>query len=153
MRGGTKRSADLGHGSRSIAFLDGGGELGTLIRAHDWSCTSLGSPDTWPHELRTLVGLMLASQQPMFLAWGAEHLMLYNDGYARLCRDRHPAALGRPLEEVWHDILDDLRPVIDRTFAGSAMHMDDIAFVTHAAAGRRRPISASPTRRCATSKG
>jgi PAS domain-containing protein len=74
---------------------------------------------------------MLASQQPMFVAWGPEHLMLYNDGYARLCRDCHPSVLGRPLEEVWYDIIDDLQSIIDSTFAGVATHMDDISFELH----------------------
>jgi hypothetical protein len=33
------------------AFLSGGGELGQLIRAKDWSSTPLGSPETWPETL------------------------------------------------------------------------------------------------------
>ena len=30
------------------SFLAGGGELGALIRAYDWTQTSLGEPQSWP---------------------------------------------------------------------------------------------------------
>ena len=33
-------------------FLSGGGELGAMMRAKDWSATALGSPETWPHSLQ-----------------------------------------------------------------------------------------------------
>jgi hypothetical protein len=29
-------------------FLIGGGEMGALMRGHDWSATPLDAPDTWP---------------------------------------------------------------------------------------------------------
>src|SRR6478735_3440685 len=34
------------------AFLQGGGELGALIRSHDWSRTPLGTPTRWPQSLK-----------------------------------------------------------------------------------------------------
>ena len=34
-------------------FLSGGGELGRLIRQHDWASTRLGPPSEWPQNLRT----------------------------------------------------------------------------------------------------
>ncbi|HYD99008.1 MAG TPA: PAS domain-containing protein, partial [Alphaproteobacteria bacterium] len=112
-------------------FLSGGGALGALIRAHDWASTPLGPPAAWPSPLRTLVGIMLGSGQPMFVAWGPERIMLYNDGYAPLCGARHPWALGRRFEELWADIIDAVGPIMDRAYAGVPTHMDDIAFVMH----------------------
>ncbi|HEV7372897.1 PAS domain-containing protein [Arenibaculum sp.] len=114
-----------------VDFLSGGGETGALMRAHDWSASPLGSPEAWPQPLRTLVGLMLNSLQPMFVAWGPRRILLYNDGYAPLCGARHPWALGRPFAEVWHDIIDDVGPIMDRTYAGVSTHMDDIRFTMH----------------------
>ena len=52
------------------AFLQGGGELGALIRSHDWSRTPLGTPTRWPQSLKTAVQIMLASRQPF--GWGGE---------------------------------------------------------------------------------
>lgn len=70
--------------SRSFHFLTGGGEAGALIRAYDWSATSPGEPAVWQQPLQTLVGVMLAANQPMFIAWGPERILLYNDAYAEI---------------------------------------------------------------------
>ena len=88
------------------AFLAGGGELGARLRAYDWAATPLGPADAWPAALKTLVAVMLGARQPMFVAWGPERTMLYNDDYATVCGARHPASLGRPFRQVWFDILE-----------------------------------------------
>ena len=62
---------------------------------------------------------------------GTEHTTLYNDGYALMCGARHPAALGRPFDDLWHDIWDQVGPILSRAYAGESTHMDDIAFVMH----------------------
>src|SRR3712207_9087919 len=90
--------------STRLDFLSGGGEMGALIRAHDWATTPLGPADGWPSALKTLVGVMLGSNQPMFVAWGAGRTVLYNDAYAGILVRKHPDALGRDLLEVWHEI-------------------------------------------------
>ena len=36
--------ADTGPVSAAPTFLAGGGEMGALMRAHDWAATPLGSP-------------------------------------------------------------------------------------------------------------
>ncbi len=81
--------------------------------------------------MRTLAGVMLGSDQPMFVAWGPARGMLYNDGYAALLGKRHPGALGRPFDEVWFDILGDVGPIMDRAYAGLSTHMDDLRLVMH----------------------
>ena len=114
------------HGSRTAPdFLRDGGEMGALMRAHDWA-PSLGDPSSWPQPLRTLVSVMLGSSQPMFVAWGPERIMLYNDGYAPLLGKRHPRALGASFNEVWHDILDQVGPFMDQAYAGVSTHKDDL---------------------------
>ena len=42
----------------------------------------------------TIVGLLLHSQFPMFVAWGTDLGFLYNDPYADILGAKHPAALG-----------------------------------------------------------
>lgn len=112
-----------------LNFLSGGGEMGERIREFDWKAGPLGDPGGWPSELRTLVQVMLTSQQPMFIAWGPHRIMLYNDGYAPMCANRHPWALGRPFEEVWADIIKDVGPIMDAAYAGVPTYMDDIEFL------------------------
>ena len=55
-----------------LQFLQGGGELGALIRAKDWSTTPLGPSDTWPQSLKTTLGIVLNSRYPMFVFWGQQ---------------------------------------------------------------------------------
>jgi hypothetical protein len=65
-------------------FLSGGGKTGEYIRAFDWQGSSLGAPESWAPALQTLVSVILGSQQAMFVIWGPEHLMLYNDSCAQI---------------------------------------------------------------------
>lgn len=111
-----------------VTFMAQGGAMGELIRAYDWETTPLGHPQTWPGSLRTLVQVMLTSQQPMFIAWGPDRTMLYNDGYAPMCTNRHPWALGKPFADVWADIIADVGPIMDAAYAGIPTYMDDIEF-------------------------
>ena len=110
------------------AFLVDGGATGALIRGHDWAATPLGPPEAWPQPLKTLVGVMLGSNQPMFVAWGPERTLVYNDGYAEILAGKHPA-LGRDFLDVWSEIRTDLQPIIDAAYAGQPVHMDDIELV------------------------
>ena len=114
---------------RGTEFLADGGAMGARIRAHDWSISPLRDPSTWSQTLRTLVGVMLGSVQPMFIAWGHERTLLYNDGYALILADRHPAGLGRPFFDVWPEVSVDLTPLFDRVFGGEPVHMSEISLM------------------------
>ena len=110
-----------------LQFLSGAGMAGA-IRRFDWSVT-LGDPVGWPQPLKTLVGVMLAAGQPMFVAWGPKRVLLYNDAYAPLLADRHPAALGLPFLSVWSEVATQLTPLLDRVFAGEPVHMADLGLL------------------------
>jgi PAS domain S-box-containing protein len=86
------------------AFLDGGGELGALMRAFDWSSTSLGAIAHWPQSLRTTVGLLLRSPIPIVLLWGEDGIMIYNDAYSGFAAGRHPRLLGSRVREGWPEV-------------------------------------------------
>ena len=66
-----------------------GGEMGRLIRSHDWASTTLGSPETWPQALRTAVSIMLDSRYAMWMAWGPDLDFFCNDAY-------RPTSASRP---------------------------------------------------------
>ena len=100
--------------------------MGKAIQQFPWGTTPLGAPGRWPQPLKTLVGVMLAADQPMFVAWGPERILLYNDAYAPLLVDRHPGALGRPFLAVWAEAETALTPLVDQVFAGDPVHMADI---------------------------
>jgi len=101
-------------------FLQGGGEMGSLIRSFDWSETSIGDPATWPQSLKTTLSIVLHSKFPMFLWWGPELLCFYNDAYRpSLGQDgKHPGILGRPAAEAWPEIWPVIKPLIDQVLSG-----------------------------------
>lgn len=47
-----------------LDFLSGGGEMGALLRSHDWASTPLGPAQHWPQSLKTAIRIMLLSRQP-----------------------------------------------------------------------------------------
>ncbi len=106
-------------------------DCGKLFRDLDWSATPLGAPNTWSVELRTLTNVMLGSLHPMLIVWGPAQITLYNDGYAAMCGQRHPSAFGHPFRDLWHDIWDQVEPIISAAYAGQGTSMDDIEFVMH----------------------
>ncbi|MCB1461171.1 MAG: PAS domain-containing protein [Nitratireductor sp.] len=100
-------------------FLAGGGEMGELIRAYDWSSSPIGVPESWPQSLRLTVRLMLNTQHPMFIWWGEELIQFYNDGYRKtMGPEMHPAALGSKGRESWANIWDIIGPQIEYVMAG-----------------------------------
>src|SRR3712207_5876498 len=107
-------------------FLAGGGEMGALMRAHDWSTSPLGPPKEWPQSLRTVVSLLLNSKFPMFVAWGRELGFVYNDAYASILGTKHPQALGRRFIDIWGEIWPDIWPLIERALAGEASWLENL---------------------------
>ena len=112
--------------SETPGFLAGGGKVGALMRAHDWSASPLGPPESWPQSLRSVVGLLLQSRFPMFVAWGTELGFLYNDPYAEILGSKHPRALGRRFYDIWSEIWPDISPLIDAAIAGNATYREDL---------------------------
>jgi len=96
------------------------------MRAHDWSTSPLGAPETWPQSLRSVVGLLLNSKFPMFVAWGEELGFLYNDAYAEILAEKHPRSLGARFYDVWSEIWPDIWPLIEAALAGNASYRENL---------------------------
>ncbi|HWU75367.1 MAG TPA: PAS domain-containing protein [Rhodanobacter sp.] len=107
-------------------FLNGGGEMGALMRAYPWAQSIPGVVEQWPDALRTVVSLMINSPFPMFLLWGEQRICLYNDGYIPMLGARHPAALAAPYQQVWPEIWDEISPLIDRAYAGTSTFFENL---------------------------
>ena len=91
-------------GAAELNFLQGGGEMGALIRAHDWSRHPLGLPANWPQPLKMTIRLMLNTGHPIYIWWGPDLYCFYNDAYRQsIGAERHPSSLGKPGREVWDD--------------------------------------------------
>jgi hypothetical protein len=114
------------HSEPQPAFLAGDSAMARMMRAHDWSRSEVGPPQGWPQSLRSVVNLMLGSGFPMFVAWGPQLEMLYNDAYAEILGRKHPASLGTAFRTVWYDILDDIMPFVNRALAGETFFMENL---------------------------
>lgn len=110
--------ARSGASSPGLGFLQGGGEMGERIRAVDWAKTSLGPPEAWPQSLQTVIRIMLASRQPVWVGWGPEFIYFYNDSYKSIVGARHPAALGLPAEQVWPETWSQIGPMLRSALGG-----------------------------------
>ena len=106
----------------------GGGEMGALMRAFDWSKTPLGPVGAWSPTLRVMAKLLLANRFPMLLWWGPQFIQLYNDAYRPVLGDKHPhAALGRPFSECWSEVFHVVGPLAQTPFEGGPpTWMEDI---------------------------
>ncbi len=108
-------------------FLIGGGEMGALMRAMDWSKTALGPTTAWPQSLRTSVSICLSSAFPILVLWGPDLVMIYNDDYRPMLGRKHPHALGQRMPECWHEIWDIIGPMLEGVLhRGEATRAEDL---------------------------
>ncbi|MFL5267375.1 MAG: PAS domain S-box protein [Stellaceae bacterium] len=103
----------------SFFLANRSGEMAQRIRDLDWSKTPLGGVETWPESLKLIVTVVLASGFPMAVRWGPELILIYNDAYRPILRDKHPRALGRPLREIWSEIYPELGPLNEEILHGA----------------------------------
>jgi signal transduction histidine kinase/FixJ family two-component response regulator len=116
--GAARAEAYLPSAAASERPILGNSDLARRIRAYDWSRTSLGPPEKWPKSLRTAVGIMLTSRQPIWIGWGRELIYLYNDPYKSIIGGKHPWALGKPVSLVWREIWQDIEPMLSQAMGG-----------------------------------
>jgi PAS domain S-box-containing protein len=106
-------------------FLAGGGEMGKVLRAMDWSRTPLGPIERWPQSLRTTVSLCLASNFPISIAWGLERVQIYNDGYWPICGAKHPHSMGQDFRECWFSAWPAIGSAFDQASAGQSAFLEN----------------------------
>ena len=67
-----------------LKIFNGGGSTGRLLLEFDWDASILGHPAGWPQPLKTIMGIVMGSAQPMFVSWGDSGTLLYNDAYSEI---------------------------------------------------------------------
>lgn len=103
------------------ALFAAGGEMGALMAQTDWAAGPLGPVGCWPQSLRSILSIVLTSQQPILVWWGPELVQFYNDAYRPILgRTMHPAALGQRGTVTWAGIWDVIEPMIDAVRSGAS---------------------------------
>jgi two-component sensor histidine kinase len=122
-------------------FWASDGEMAALMRAFNWTDSSLGPPQNWPQSLRVTIRLMLNTRHPMFIWWGPDLIQFYNDAYRdTMGPERHPSALGARGRECWAEIWDLIGPQIDHVMSGQGSTWDEDRLVPVTRRGRREDV-------------
>lgn len=93
-------------------------EAGRTLTAKAWEQTPLGPAEDWPATLKAQIQSCLQTTFPMALGWGPRQPFIYNDAHIALIGNRHPAAMGQPVLEVYQEVADFLAPVLQRVVHG-----------------------------------
>lgn len=106
----------------SPKFLQGGGEMGELIRVTDWSKTPIGSPEQWPAALKIATSILISNPFPMYIAWGKDYTQIYNNGYRPILGStKHPKAMGISSKETFAEIWSTIGPMFNGVMEGKAV--------------------------------
>lgn len=114
----------------SYFFLKGGGTVSEEIISLDWKNNPLGAIEHWPQGLKTSLNICLNSAFPIFIAWGPQLIMFYNDTYTDLLdRENNFGGLGKPVKEFWAEIWDTIGPLINSVIStGQPVKLEDHFF-------------------------
>lgn len=101
-----------------------------LFYAHRWEETPLGAVATWNDELRRWVKFILSAAQPMFIVWGPERVLVFNEPHSRNLGPRFREALGLPISVLWARVWDEIAPLLEHVYAGNSAWIEDKPLLT-----------------------
>lgn len=109
-----------------LDWLNGDGEMASLIRSFNWNDSELGPVRRWSPALKTTLRIMLANRFPHILWWGPRHIQFYNDAYIPIPGSKHPRrAFGVPGDLGWSEIWHIIGPLVERPFKGGPATWDE----------------------------
>jgi serine phosphatase RsbU (regulator of sigma subunit) len=100
-------------------LFEAAGTLRQAYRQVDWAATPLGPVSSWSPTLRFAVDLAFHTRFPVTLFWGPRLVLIYNEAYAPLIGEKHPAALGAPAASVFPEIWDTIGPMLGAVRSGA----------------------------------
>lgn len=106
--------------------MDTGGDCGRLLASVDWSMHQLGPREDWRPELTSILQIVMDARIPMFMLWGPEQIILYNDACAALYGSQHPHTFARPFKETLGDLWPQVEPDVSRVYAGVSVARSDV---------------------------
>jgi PAS domain S-box-containing protein len=110
--------------ANSEHIFTGDSEMAALMQAYfasadnavDGSSESNGAIESL--SFRTALNILLNGCSPMFLVWGSDRLLFYNDAYALLLRATdQPILVGQPVSNSWNQNWQQIRSDVEQVFA------------------------------------
>ncbi|KAF2502345.1 hypothetical protein BU16DRAFT_554411 [Lophium mytilinum] len=102
-----------------------------FVRGFDWGSTALGPMDSWSHQLRTMVDMIIATPTPTFLHWGDSQgrelgntpslgegpqlTCLYSESAIPFVGTGHPFAFGKDPRIAFENGMNALMPFIQKS--------------------------------------
>lgn len=118
--------SDLLDNTNSLYFIEGGGEMGEMIRSKNWNETPLGDPELWNPVLKNAISIILNNPFGMYIAWGSDYTQIYNDGYRPILGSiKHPAALGISTRETFAEIWSTIGDMFGDVMKGKSVGFRD----------------------------
>ncbi|MET0365797.1 MAG: PAS domain-containing protein, partial [Sphingobium sp.] len=114
--------------------------MAARIAAFDWSATPLGPLANWRPHLRNTVSLMLRSDVPMVLLWGADGVMIYNDSYSEFAGGRNSRLLGSRVREGWDEVAEFNDNVMRVGLAGNTLRYKNHELTLHRNGGPEQVV-------------
>lgn len=106
-----------------IVYTDSLPEHIKFARSVDWSSTSLGAIEEWPHDLRLMANMIMGSPHPSSMYWGPDFISIYNAAYIELAGKKHPTMMGSSYAVAWHEIWDEIKPIFQSAWEGGQATM------------------------------
>lgn len=91
----------------------GNSQMAARMREYDWDNSVLGPVENWSPTLKISIRIILQSAYPMFVWWGKEMIMFYNDSYISGLGSKHPQTLGSPAQQMWGELWDKIGPMME----------------------------------------
>lgn len=110
--------------------MHGGGQVSEEIKSLDWESTPLGNITHWSPFLKNSINICLNSAYPVFVGWGPQLIMFYNQACAELLDgENNYQGIGKPAKEFWAEIWDIIHPHIKRVMdTGAPVELEDQLF-------------------------
>jgi two-component system, LuxR family, sensor kinase FixL len=92
---------------------------------HDWRATGVGELLEWPAPLKFMTDLLLDSKQPMFLTWGPDHTILFNEAFTSILGPKYLEALGAQFPKLWANAWAEMGRFFEDAYKGNAALAED----------------------------
>ena len=97
----------------TLNWMSGGGEMGRLLRAHDWSASALGRPEKWPLCLKNAARQILSARTPVAVAWGPDQLTIHNDAFVPPGCPNAKSGVGLPFRHLFPEAWQRVGPLLE----------------------------------------
>lgn len=97
-----------------------------LVRATDWSATSLGPYESWSVSLKSTLRMVLASHQTICFWWGPDLIQFHNEAYLPILGKRVDWAFGKPFRKIWEDVWESVEPFVRSALNGQGTWTENL---------------------------